>query len=157
MKPGCALGEVSHPLGCPRRQWADAEIKRLGSTLIERDAEINRLLKYNQGLSVIQTKLEAENDRLRAYIRSLDGKYVGTSADGVTFLDEGIIVAADILGSDHEQSCDPAITNEINLLRAAIRPFAEYARLNDLNERDPRGALEVPISDLLRAAKALGI
>lgn len=48
-----------------------------------------------------------EIERLRAYIWSLDGKHICIRADnGATFIDDGIIVATDILGSAHEQSGD---------------------------------------------------
>lgn len=51
--------------------------------------------------------LRDEIERLRSYIWSLDGKHIGISADnGATFIDDGIIVATDILGSDHEQKAD---------------------------------------------------
>lgn len=50
---------------------------------------------------------KAEIERLRAYIRSLDGKHIGTRTDGNTFVDEGVIVAADILGpSEQSRRCN---------------------------------------------------
>lgn len=43
---------------------------------------------------------------------------------------------------------------EIDQMRAALKPFAYYYDLNDCVERDPRLALEVPISDLAAAKRA---
>lgn len=59
--------------------------------------EIERLQDAKRRALAIADERAKEIERLRAYIWSLDGKYVGTSADGVTFLDEGIVVATDIL------------------------------------------------------------
>ena len=42
---------------------------------------------------------KAEIERLRAFIESLDGKHICICADGgTTFIDDGIVVASDILG-----------------------------------------------------------
>lgn len=38
-----------------------------------------------------------ELKRLRAFIQSLDGKTIGIRAEGNTFIDDGIIVASDIV------------------------------------------------------------
>lgn len=43
----------------------------------------------------------------------------------------------------------------VALLQEALEPFARYYRLNDCHERLPDDALEVPISDLARAADLL--
>ena len=56
----------------------------------------------NETTSLTEWKRLADNrldeiKRLQSYIQSLDGKHVGARTDGNTFLDEGCIVAADIL------------------------------------------------------------
>jgi len=48
-------------------------------------------------------KLQAENARLRAYIESLDGKTLCVRGDGDTFIDDGIVVASDIIGPNTHQ------------------------------------------------------
>jgi len=50
-----------------------------------------------------------------------------------------------------EQAAD-----EIERLRAALKPFAYYYDLNDCQDRRPNDTLEVPIYDLSEAKKALG-
>lgn len=42
-------------------------------------------------------KLRAENERLRTFILTLDGKTICIRTDGDMFIDDGIIVASDIL------------------------------------------------------------
>ncbi len=43
-------------------------------------------------------RLRAENERMMTFIQSLDGRYYGLmSSDGQSFLDEGYVVADDIL------------------------------------------------------------
>jgi hypothetical protein len=45
-----------------------------------------------------------EIERLRTYIQALDGKHIGTRADGgKTFIDEGIIVASDVCGNEQSE------------------------------------------------------
>ncbi len=39
-------------------------------------------------------------------------------------------------------------------LKAALKPFARHYDLNDCKDRDPRGALEIPISDIRNAKRA---
>lgn len=46
--------------------------------------------------SAALTRADTENERLRAFIESLDGKYICIKADD-GFIDDGIIVAADIV------------------------------------------------------------
>jgi hypothetical protein len=47
-----------------------------------------------------------EIERLRAYIQSLDGKTICIRGEGDTFIDDGIIVASDILGISDQQTQD---------------------------------------------------
>lgn len=48
----------------------------------------------------------------------------------------------------HEDRC------AVERLRAALLPFVQYADLNDLREREPDDAIEVPIRDLIAAERA---
>ena len=41
----------------------------------------------------------AEIERLRTYIQSLDGKTIAIRGEGNMFIDDGVIVASDILDS----------------------------------------------------------
>lgn len=43
---------------------------------------------------------DRENAKLRAFIESLDGKMICIMGDGDTVIDDGIIVASDILNSE---------------------------------------------------------
>ncbi len=77
----------------------------------DKDAEIERLRAdretYNSWAAEIKIgvdALRAENERLRAYIWTLDGKTVCTRIDGNNFIDEGIIVASDIAPLGDQQS-----------------------------------------------------
>lgn len=61
-------------------------------------------MAYDQQLADVL----AENERLRAFIQSLDGKTICIRCDdGKSFVDDGIIVASDILGAAYEQSARP--------------------------------------------------
>lgn len=60
--------------------------------------DVTALVKYAQSL-------EAEIGRLRAYIESLDGKTICIAGENNTFIDDGVVVASDIIGS-HEQRED---------------------------------------------------
>lgn len=82
------------------RREMRAEIERLQARLVESD-------RIADGYYRLLREASDKNERLRSYIWSLDGKHIGISADnGATFIDDGIIVATDILGSDHEQKVD---------------------------------------------------
>lgn len=47
--------------------------------------------------AMIQNLVQAENRRLREFIQSLDGKTIAIRSSDNTFIDDGIVVAADIL------------------------------------------------------------
>jgi hypothetical protein len=49
-------------------------------------------------------RLTRENERMREFIESLDGKTIAIRSEGDTFIDDGIVVAADILNTPDEQS-----------------------------------------------------
>lgn len=65
----------------------------------------------------------AEISRLRSYIWSLDGKIVGTRADGgASLTDEGMIVASDICPFEQAGIPVSVLKLAINQISAAIRP-----------------------------------
>lgn len=85
-------------------------------------------LQYGRDLNVVAiehalSEIDDENERLRAYIWSLDGKHVGIRT-GDTFIDETVIVAADILE-----------------VRRCRKQDADELDMSDQVERDLRDAL----------------
>lgn len=82
------------------------EIERQRTLLADRDGEINRLLKYNQGLSSNQTQMETEIERLRALLRHADDVVIWEHTSARSGFQEEIEMALGI-GSAHEQKATP--------------------------------------------------
>lgn len=72
-------------------------IDRLERELACTDAAYEKEILRTRDLAIENESLRADNERLRKYIESLDGKHIGCRTDdGEAFIDEGIIVASDV-------------------------------------------------------------